>query len=223
MSEIFRFLRLEEHVAPILRGSVWITTLESCRQQEGERRDENEGRLIHNIGHFTVDSSDPASIEAYQQTGIFTAQPGITDVSFSNVTFDGGISNAYILCLTEHYRPDFMEAGFGRFCIRVRNPMQVFLRITRRMAMIHEVRDAIIGRVRYEGREVTDYETRNVPPPLLKPIDGYTHQQEIRMVWIVGRQSYPLKPFPLECPEAATYFQEVPTAYSSTPPFMRRP
>ena len=204
-SRLYRFLDTPSYVADILAGDLWITTLVACRSAEGdERRDEGEGELSHQVNF--ISSEQPGGKEAIEQSGLLQLAPGARNVMVRGGGVLVGTMDAFVLCFTELYAPERMEGNFGRWCVQFDDPLEGFRVITHELSRRYSLTRALIGHVHYSGRQVSDYQRTDTHRALLKPLDGYSHHREIRMIWEVDSQHDPIKPFKLHVPAAIKYF-----------------
>lgn len=199
---LYKFCTKEEYATGFVEGRMRITTYITCRLGKGEQGDGHEGQLIHNIDHLLVNSFDPVSVRALEQTGILRAPPEALGVRVSHTTLVGGVSDALMLCLTEEPDVGVMGKGLGNFRISIPDPIRLFEVLTASIDQEFRLRGALFARVRYGSRVVTNREINDQPTAFLKP-PSYKHQREIRMAWAVVNQGMPLRPQVLDFPAAA--------------------
>lgn len=211
---LYRFLDKEEYARQFIQGRFRITTLSACRSAEGaERRDEKEGHLEHRINYMRS-VEDPERFEAcINQTGVVDIR-NTGDFAIKNSYFEGVFPDCYLLCFTEQYAPERMEGGFGKWCVRIDDNQLFYDAVSSHMFATKGTSLSDMNRVRYSGRTITDYERTPVPYYLLKPIDGYSDQQEIRMIWgkVDGRWTTTPEPFLCNCPALASICTLIPPA-----------
>jgi hypothetical protein len=193
-----------QYADDLLSGKIWITTLHEMRKvEDAGRGDKHEGKEKRTLpfAHIKKGSQSQLARSAAKEVGI-----GIDDTS-DNIIIVGSKSHtdtdAFILCTTETYSPNNMQDNFGRHCIKINRPIQFMQAISAELKQNVTITREIYGRVRYTGRDTTAGQPRPKHVGFLKPVDGYSDQQEIRMLWQVDKKDWPLRPFKLNCPEAA--------------------
>lgn len=198
-AKLYRFFDEERYAEDFMRGGIWISTLESCRNaEEPDRRDVGEGTLIYNTGTVTGDGDDPR-LQAIARRADFYVHPGARGTTFINCESRVKVLDSYVLCLTERFEPDAME-GIGKFAVEITDPHVFFRRVTAELRQHRPIRNWTYRAVTYTSRTYRELET---PPPadvsFIKPPDPYAKQQEVRGVW----QTYTMRncqPFLLRCP-----------------------
>lgn len=113
------------------------------------------------------------------------------------------IEDAFLLSLTVVPPSDEMARTFGRYCIEIRYPNDLFVALTEALARHYTLQRALFSRVNYCGREF--WSEHRVPGHIafLKPQDGYAGQQEARMLWELPRPGR-LRPQVLQVPDVAS-------------------
>ncbi len=213
---IYRVLDNPEYAENFVKGRFRISTLQACRGYEGKAGDAQEGHLYRRIEKIILDKSNPQGIEAARQAG-FTVRNDIIGSSIQNLTIANTSRDAYVLCLTEFHRPKDLEATFGNNWIRINAPiLHFFTFLTQEMRSRGNIKHALLGRVQYKGRAVMNDELVTVDPSLLKPVDGYSEQKEIRMVWYMNELHVPMEPFNIECPILAACCERMPQTLDRT-------
>jgi hypothetical protein len=95
-------------------------------------------------------------------------------------------TDGLVLCATSSWPSPALIAGFGRYCIEIRQPHSLFMAITEALRKRYAIDYAILSHVRYVGRDFyNEYETPS-HAGLLKPRDGYYGQREARMLWAIA-------------------------------------
>lgn len=113
------------------------------------------------------------------------------------------LEDAFLLSFTVVPPTDEMARTFGRYCIEVRYPNDLFVALTEALVRHFELQRALFFRVNYCGREF--WSEQRVPGHIafLKPHDGYAGQQEARMLWELPRPGR-LRPQVLQVPDVAS-------------------
>jgi hypothetical protein len=205
---VYRFFQHEREAECLASGSVWVTTLETCRRFEGaERGDAGEGTLQYNSGVVTGDSSDPVVRIVAERVGVRLGA-SVTNIVISGNTRVQTLADAYVMCTTELPSKQ-LENALGRYCVRIDQPLRFFRKVTRAIQAKVPLRRATIGRIMYADRT---FEGVSDPPGrigFVKPPDIYAKQQEVRMLWVPVQPGQALAPFLVECPSASRFCRRV--------------
>lgn len=182
------------------RGELQISTLFSFRDYEKEgQRDETEGGLERRVDRMTRDSpnfdrfADEAGIHApsgflsFYDTDIYTEVDG------------------YAISCTQHDSPELMRGPFGDSCVRITDPYLFFRTLTSAINRELELETAIYGHAQYIGRQADGNYVDPCPPGLRKPVDGFEHQKEIRMIWYPKVAERPLRKRIIRCAELGRF------------------
>ena len=201
-SVIYRFLDKPKHVEDLIRGEVWISTLERCRKYEGARGDSDEGSVDYQSGTIIADGDDDTLQLMAKRSGISIGKD-VKSILFSNNSSSVSIPDAWVFCTTERCATERLRQ-FGSYGVRINEPIRFCEAVTARISAQHEV-TAMVGRIRYRERfyKATDPE----PGPLgfVKPPDKYADEVEFRMLWKPEwKLTSPLEPMTVNCPEIRT-------------------
>lgn len=179
---VYRFFPAEEHADALIKGRVWVSTLETCRAFEDRQRgDKDEGTSKYNSGTATGDSADTLLQFISTRAGIYIG-PSCSNITVSNNTRKTRIPDGWLLCATERYAPDRME-GFGKFCVEIQQADEFFRRLTALIGSEYAISEALHGPVLYASREFRFTDPQPGPLGFVKPVDDYEQQQEYRMLW----------------------------------------
>lgn len=196
---VFRFFESNEHAEALLRGAVWISTLNACRAyEENGRGDKGEGSLDYRIKQAEGIGRDPDFRTVAERAGIGVSEGA--RVTLSNISRRMQLTDAYVLCTTMEHSPENLSSTFGSHCIEILDSAHFFKLITHRLNSLIPLNEALLGPVRYTPRQYAGLE--EVPGPLgfVKPPDLFEVQKEFRMLWVPHDLSN-LKPFLLNAPE----------------------
>jgi hypothetical protein len=192
-SVLYRFFEEEKHANALVKGEVWISTLDVCRNYEQQGRgDSSEGELTYNSGYIRGDGDNPALRETARRSGIGLGE-GVRNITISNNTHYQRLPDAWVLCATEDYQLEGIK-GIGRHCVRINNPVEFFRRLTAALHIACGIREAVLGRIRYSVRAYRSLEPEPGPIGFVKPPDTYAHQKEVRMFWTPRNHQERLEP-----------------------------
>jgi len=204
--ELFRFFDKAEYADDFVRGQVWISTLEACRGYEkAGQGDKGEGTMSY--WHGPVSHGHPHFETVAQRMGLQGLGHG-SAMAFNTVSWF--VPDAFVLCCTRRYDPAGMSGTFGRHCVRIHYPLFVLERLAAAIEERRELARFFMGPIQYSDRHFRDTQ----PPPaphaaLIKPSDGYVHQQEERMIWLPANRAEKLAPFKLIGPALSDFCERI--------------
>jgi len=208
LAVVYRFFNDSSHADALADGKVWLSTLETCRRYEDPKQgDPEEGSVTNNSGYAVGDSGDNNFDAIAARSGIHIG-PGCSNITLSNNIAIHRLPDAIVLCTTELFDPDGLSETFGRYCVAISDPARLFAQITEQLQEVHNVAQAVYGRVIYRDRYYTGLEKPPGPIGFVKPPDKYQDQHEVRFLWTLSGQE-DLQPFLLEVPEATTLCRRV--------------
>lgn len=170
---VYRFFTEESHAEDFIRGKVYLSTLEKCRNYEdSERGDKQEGHQTYLSGHIVGDSNDPDLVEIARRTGILVGE-GNKNISINNCTHTEIINDAYVLCTTINFLPENFEDTFGKYCVKIHNPKKFFITISKNLNSTQNIKNGVMGKVIYRDRHYTGLEPPPGPIGFVKPSKPY--------------------------------------------------
>ncbi len=196
---LYRFDEKREYGEDILRGNVFVSTLERCRRTEDvTRRDELDGKIFYRTGVVNFDSHDPRDRKIrsrMEELGMIGIEDGgrMKNVSFADNNLEQYIPDAFLYWTTVQHDPEAMK-DFGECCIRIKRPREFFYQMT-----VALVRDAATSfddptepiefhflyahEVRYTDPHYRDVDDEPGVVGFVKRPDKYEKEQEFRMLW----------------------------------------
>ncbi|WP_181318092.1 hypothetical protein [Photobacterium angustum] len=124
------------------------------------------------------------------------------NITISNATKIQKLPDAFVLCTTREYKPENLTDTFGKYCVKISNPVEFFKRTSIELNKHFEIQEGGVGLVQYRDRSYTGLEKPPGPIGFVKPSDKYSNQKEFRMLW-VPKKDFTIKPFLLKCPDVA--------------------
>lgn len=198
---VYRFFLNKEHAEDLVKGNVYISTLEECRKHEDPMRgDKEEGKLTWRLpGKIVGGSQDKDFVAIAARGGVFIGL-GCSDVSIENMTTNYKLPDAFVICATNSYDPASLGENFGRSCVEISDPIVFLHKVTKALDERFPFESAHAGNVTY--RDQVFYGVDEPPGVLgfVKRPDVYAYQKEFRFLWIPKDVSG-IKPFLLACPE----------------------
>lgn len=197
---VYRFFQEDWQADALVKGEVWLSTLEACRSYEHpEQGDSDEASETYYSGHAVGGSNDADFVEIARRTGIHIG-PGCSNITISNNTRVTKLPDAYVLCMTKEYIAGNLEGTFGKYCVEITNPRQFFIDVSEQLQTITKLNEGVAGFVIYQNRHFTGLENPPGPIGFVKPPDKYEMQKEFRFLWIPENANN-LTPFSLSCPK----------------------
>jgi hypothetical protein len=198
---VYRFFKLPEHADALMKGCVWITTLEACRRYENRYQGDPEEGYEHyeQGGAVTNTPEEPHFAEIAKRIRLIVGDGTTLRGNRSLLK----LTDAFVLCFTERFDPATFEKTIEhKHCVAISDCAKFFDTVTNRMQQVFILTQAVCSPIIYKERA---YEGMQDPPgPLgfVKPPDPYQAQQEVRMLWIV-KNAGSYKPFLLNAPDVA--------------------
>lgn len=201
LKKVYRFFNKPDEADALASGKVWLSTLERCREYEEQGRgDPEEAVHRYKSGRIVANGDNPALQLMAARSGI-SIDPRCGRTVFANNTYVQRLSDAFVICTTEHYSPEKLSKTFGPYCVEINDPAEFFRLVT----------DALVrgyprmcphgwGRVTYGDRSYKGLEPSPGVIGFVKPKDGYFEQQEVRFMWTAYAGGV-LEPFLLPVPE----------------------
>lgn len=206
-TQIYRYLTRAEYADAFTKGSVQLSTLETCRQYEDEQRgDAGEATQEYKSGFVAGDGNDAALQTVSQRAGIGISGDCL-DITMNNNTRVVKLPDAFVLCTTELFDSAKLSRSFGPYCVEISEPFEFFRLVTLRLNKIHCIQNAHFDRVTYRDRSYVGLEDPPGPLGFVKPPDKYQEQQEVRLFWIVKTPK--IGPFLLECPQVSALCKRI--------------
>ena len=198
---IFRHFKEEKHALALLRGDVWISTLDTCRHHEAMGQgDPDEGLLSYHVTSANSDSPTFSKVARGLELGGLKFAGKSSSITNCGSTFR--LDDAYVLCWTETLSQDVART-FGNYVVEVTDARKFFELVTFRLCIKRKLVERMFGPVVYvPALTYSDLQDPPGPPGFVKRPDGYAGQQEIRMLWTSGGP-FPLEPFLLTVPRVA--------------------
>ncbi|QKJ65627.1 hypothetical protein HQN60_02100 [Deefgea piscis] len=195
---VYRFFPEEWQADELCNGNIWISTLESCRKYEDPSQgDSHEATQTYQSGHIAGGSNDLAFIEMASRSGISIGE-GCSNITISNCNNTQKLSDAYVICTTKSFQPENLSDTFGKYCVKISNPMIFFRLVSLELNKYKSIREGAIGLIQYKDRHYTGLQPVPGPIGFIKPRDPYSNQNEFRFLWI-PRNNIALHPFSLKC------------------------
>jgi len=205
---VYRFFKEASHADALAQGSIWLSTLNTCRAYEDQAQgDSGEAHETYNSGHIVGGSDTPQLVEVSRRSGIHIG-PGCSNITISNNTRNTSIQDAYVLCTTTEFSPDKLSDTFGRYCVRIKNPAQFFKLVTESLKLSISIKKCEQGEVIYKERFYTGMEPSPGPIGFVKPPDLYASQKEFRLLWIPANASG-IAPRLLSCPAVSDLCERI--------------
>lgn len=205
---VYRFFQEEWQADALVKGNIWISTLETCRQYENaEQGDADEASETYSSKLASGHGSDLHMKVVANRLGI-----GLSDkarnITFSNNVRHARIVDGYVLCTSTEYSPDKLNETFGRYCVEIGDTKNFYLRASEAIGRSHIKMHTKLGQVTYRDRHFSGVEPRPGLVGFVKPTVPYAPQKEFRFVWIpMGLKIF--KPFLLELPSVGQFCKRV--------------
>lgn len=200
--KVYRFFKDSIHADALASGKVWLSTLETCRTYEDPLQgDPHEATHEYNSGYALGGSNDEAFKLIAARSGIHIG-PGCSNITINNCTAVQKLPDAYVLCTTEHFKPENLGDTFGRYCVEITNPPEFFRRLTAALSRLVSIQQGAFGRVIYQERRYVGLQDPPGPIGFVKPPDRYQDQREVRFLWTLSTNAK-LDPFLLDAPDCA--------------------
>ncbi|EPX2739172.1 MULTISPECIES: hypothetical protein [Klebsiella] len=195
-SVLYRFFDEATHAESFIKGFVKVSTLETCRNYEDpEQGDNGEGIHIYHIEHYNpeIDIEHKMAFNARSPVIIGRNSKNCT---VSNISRLIKIPDAYVLCTTHEFNPELFKEGFGKYCVRINDPLNFMKRVAQAMNDTYGIRACTHGYVDYSSRIINLHEN-DKPLGFVKPEDPYAPQKEFRFIW--DPITLPIFPSILKC------------------------
>jgi hypothetical protein len=194
---LYRSFTEERFADALIEGRVWITTLEDCRKKEDQVRvDAGEGVLVYNTGFASSDenAADLELIAKRSRIGYVKGSPGVV---IKDCQYISTIPHALLLCTSLE-----RVAKFGRFCVRIDNPVEFFAALNHALCVAGRAgQQAGMGAVIYGERSYQATDPAPPPAAFIKPTQ-FLDEKEYRMVWPLDR---PCEPFEFVCKDVVGF------------------
>lgn len=199
---VYRFFQEKWQAEALLKGNIWLSTLEVCRKYENpDQGDKFEATQTYNSGVITGDSDCPdlKKIAARCDFIIPTSNNHSRKITFKNSSSTMQINDAFVLCTAKEYVPGVLSKSFGQYCVKINDPIKFYRLASIALHQQTLIRDGAMGCIQYKSREYSGLD--NVPGQLgfIKPY-SYHPQKEFRFIWLplTGK---PIQPMSIYCPE----------------------
>lgn len=204
---VYRFFKEPEHADALVRGDVYLSTLEGFRiNKHPEQGDPKEAHETYLSGHLVGDSNDQEFVERAKRAGIVVENSfGCTISNCSNTTF---LPDAYVFCASAEFSPENISEEIGKFCVEIKDPIRFFNGVSRKINSISAIREAALGKVTYAERSYTGLEQPPGPIGFIKPSVPYEKQKEFRFLWLMKNMGE-INPPLIKCPEISSLCQRI--------------
>jgi hypothetical protein len=224
---LYRTFPKAEYADAFMSGKIFLSTLDRCREMEGDvRQDRGEGTITYFPGFVSGSDNTAALRMATQRVGIHVDERALSGVTIEKITSKNRLPDAYVLCLSRVIVPKF-----GQHVVRVDHPRFLFRALSKALGAFNEALGAYSGKPAGEQGWMQSIQYRNRvyggtgrgPPHIgfIKPATPFAEEREVRMLWswISGKPVRPDGLLEIECPEAARYCARIPSPPSqATPP-----
>jgi hypothetical protein len=202
---IYRYVEKPEYLTALLAGDFYLSTFETCRNGEGERRDDEGSSEWHSGRIIGTGSSLKVQVAAARM------QIPIP-LDAENVCFDSNVvtsqfPDAWLLCTTSAPN-EICRRKFGPYCVRIDEPWTVYKSLCDRLHKLGHTKGGLMDWVAYGTRVHTGLQSSAVHAAHLKP-KRFEDESEIRMVWLPRTPSWNLARFPVPCPEVAHLIKRI--------------
>lgn len=166
-----------------LQGSVWVSTLEACRKyEEKDRGDPGDGTMWTQHPDAYGDGDTDAVVESLNLIGVSVPRDA-KRVTVQDLSELNHIPDAWLFCMSAEYNPSTMKS-FGRYCVGIRDPQQLYDRLTDSIHTLTPLKQRARGPVTYADRSHLASEPSPGVIGFVKPRDLYGEQREWRMMFI---------------------------------------
>jgi hypothetical protein len=206
---VYRYFDSEKFADDFTRGDILISTLEKCRGYEDPLRgDRHEGHDFYSTGKsVTGNGDDPEFVRMAARAGIRIG-PHARNVTIEMNSATTVLRDAYVLCTTIGFETNTLESTFGKYCVKIENPDGFFEAVSKSLAeKVGDLR-GMKGNIIYKERYSIGKQPAAGPLGFVKPPDKYADQREYRFLWTKETGGV-LKPFVVQCPEAAQFVVRV--------------
>lgn len=205
---VYRFFKESTHADALASGTVWLSTLETCRAYEDPYQgDPDEAVQTYNSGHAVGGSDDAAFKLIAERSGIYIGS-SCSNITVSNCTSVQRLPDAFVLCTTEQFKPECLNDTFGWYCVEIERPQEFFRLLTASLSKLHAVHEAGFGRMIYQERSFAGLQDPPGPIGFVKPPDKYKNQREVRFLW-TSLTGTSLAPFALHVPDCAALCRRI--------------
>ena len=188
-SPVYRFFPEEWQADALCKGNVWISTLETCRAYEDPLQgDPEEATHTYESGHIVGGSSDMGFVEMAARSGVHIG-PGCSDITISGCTNIQKLPDAFVICTTKEFKPEKLSDTFGKYCVKISNPVEYFKRVSVELNKHIEIREGFILLDQSTAQIYTGLEAPPGPIGFVKPSDKYSPQKEFRLLWVPERNT----------------------------------
>lgn len=191
--KIFRFFSEKSHAIDFMDGKIRLSTLSICRSYEDSLQgDSGEGIENRHIDYLNITSENSDKVN--QVIGNFISIEGCGSALFENCTFTNQIDDAFVLCFTNSFKDDDLTKNFGKYCVEITNPLDLFYKISKEINNQFTINQGVMGKITYADRNLKNLNPANGPLGFVKPKDPYEPQNELRMLWHINTKELPLTP-----------------------------
>lgn len=182
-TQVFRYFDEEDHAQRLLKGYVWLSTLDWCRTCDEARADPSEAKMT--IGHDGIHGLDPSPAAARLRE---LARPFIGDISGANafihpvIQFSYSHPNAVLFCTSLSEPNEYLRRQFGKYCVRIRLPEIFCQRLNNVLARTLDAPNYAMGSLQYRGRLLNGSREEMLHPAFLGPAENH-RENEFRMMW----------------------------------------
>ncbi len=206
--KVFRFFKEEWQADSLLRGEIWISTLDKCREYEdSEQGDPNEGIQTHltsltggggQAGEFKIQ-------ELIRRQGIIVDDPEST-IFLSGNQHTQRFENSFVLCTSTVDTPEVRNV-FGNFGVQIIDTHLFNSILSFALFDALGIYQGIAASVLYAHQSYMDLEPIPQTEIFLIKAPRYDYQKEFRFVWRANKPK--IEPFLFKCPAVARLCRRV--------------
>lgn len=204
---VFRFFDKREHADRLVNGTVYISTLGSCRKHEGDERGDS-GEASHQFQAKTAGGHGSSSLVRREAAALGIYVDKTSAVRYAGATSENQISDGFLVCATTRCAREDMKK-IGKYCVCISNPRRFFdlvgnaLHAHFRIPVAGMFRPVIYRERLFVGVDELDLSL----VPFIKPPDKYAKQNEFRFYWELHPRRGSIEPVELYVPEVADLCQ----------------
>lgn len=187
---MYRYSKSAYNLSLNIMGGIRVGTLHDFRRSDHKRGISDPGEGKKTISHFfenesskNADQSKPSALEAL---GMIT--PGSTrHVEIQNLNVQRAFSspNYFILCTSANYsQKTLSQFEDADSCLEIVRPDEFYEILTDALNSLRRVVFRGVFKVTYQNRlEIWNGRTHGTRPALIKPIEDFPEQDEMRAIW----------------------------------------
>lgn len=204
--KVYRFFENEWEAECLIKGGVWISTLQKCREYEDrERGDPNEGMYTHNVSYMAGNTGDSLTQELLRRQGIQCDDPN-GFISMADNVHTMVHENSFVIC-TSKSNSESVKNIFGKYGVEIQDPFEFYKCLSYELFHKLKIFQGVAGEVHYINRSTWDMQPMPNRQIFLIKEDRHNYQQEYRFVWRAHKPM--IQPFLLECPSISNLCKRV--------------